>query len=63
MGNNCCQRPDDEPVLKTLENDKKENDMKKDKYPHDSDPAFKSIKKDVKKDYIKQISSGNIIEE
>lgn len=63
MGNNCCQKPDDEQVLKTFENDKKEADRKNDKYPHDSDSAFKSIKKEAKKNDIKHISSGNIIEE
>ena len=46
MGNTCCKKPDDELVITTLENDKNEidNSYKKDKYPHDSDSAFKTIK-------------------
>ena len=63
MGNTCCHKPDEEPVLKTLENDKKETEKKKDKYPHDSDSGFKSIRSGVKKIDMKQMQNGNIIEE
>ena len=69
MGNDCCRKMDEEPILKTLENDSGKNDKnentndKRDKYPHDTDSAFKSVKKIYNKDEIKPISSGNIIEE
>ena len=63
MGNTCCHKPDEESVLKTLENNKREAEKKKDKYPHDSDSGFKSIRSGVKKIDIKQMQNGNIIEE
>ena len=65
MGNTCCKKPDDELVITTLENDKNEidNSYKKDKYPHDTDSAFKTIKEQGKKFGVKPISNENMIEE
>ena len=73
MRNDCCQKPEEEPVLETIDNDKKEIDKKefdkkeidkkKDKYPHDSDPCFRSYKSGSKKSDIKPIPTENIIEE
>ena len=62
MGNNCCQKPGDEPVLKTLESNDKDDRYNNDKYPHDSDSGFKNIK-NKDKNHIKPFSNGNIIEE
>ena len=63
MGNKCCQKPDDENPLKTLEtNDKdKENKIinKEDKYPHDSDSAFKTVQKNDRTKNINPFSVGN----
>ena len=40
-----------------------EEEIKMDKYPHDSDSAFKSLKKGEKKFEIKPLPTDNIIEE
>ena len=61
MGNFCCKKPEDELVLETFEateqsniktiekefNDKEVKEVK-DKYPHDSDSAFKRKKYEQK---------------
>ena len=62
MGNTCCQKPEEELALNTADTDRTEEEIIKDKYPHDSDPAFKRLKK-KEKYQIKQLSSDNIIEE
>ena len=51
MGNTCCQKQEDELILETFESTEKKNNISengmesdykvKDKYPHDSDSAFK----------------------
>ncbi len=64
MGNTCCQKPEEQFVMTTMEDNKKEEEeIKMDKYPHDSDSAFKSLKKGEKKFEIKPLSTDNIIEE
>ena len=48
MGNDCCRKPDDDNAFKTIETGGKNKEKsidKGDKYPHDSDSAFKSIQK------------------
>ena len=62
MGNDCCQKLENEPVLKTLEDNNKDDEHSKDKFPHDSDSGFKSIR-NKEKNHMKPFSSGNIIEE
>ena len=62
MGNTCCQ-PEEELVLNTLEGNKNENDSKRDKYPHDSDPAFKRLKTGEQTSDIKQLSNEDMIDE
>lgn len=50
MGNVCCKPPQDELILETFENNEGNNqalentNKAKDKYPHDSDSAFKPRK-------------------
>ena len=63
MGNTCCQKPEEQFVMTTMEDNKKEEEIKMDKYPHDSDSAFKSLKKGEKKFEIKPLPTDNIIEE
>jgi len=63
MGNTCCQKPEEQFVLNTTEGNKIEEEIKMDKYPHDSDSAFKSLKKGEKKFEIKPLPTENIIEE
>ena len=54
MGNLCCQKPEDDLVLETFQSAEKINaineniierdlNVVKDKYPHDSDSAFRKI--------------------
>ncbi len=67
MGNKCCQKPDDENVFKTLETHVKDienrSGNKQDKYPHDSDSAFKNVQKNDRTKEINPFSSGNNTEE
>ena len=65
MGNTCCHKPEKELVLNTLdtEQEEKENEYTKDKYPHDSDSAFKTLKNKEKKTGIKPLSNDDIIQE
>ena len=50
MGNVCCKPPQDELILETFESNEANNqaientNKTKDKYPHDSDSAFKPRK-------------------
>ena len=51
MGNTCCKAPQDELILEAFENTEANNNQTledtnkvKDKYPHDSDSAFKPRK-------------------
>ncbi len=60
MGN-VCQQPEEEKDLNTLEENEKES--KKDKYPHDSDPAFKKLRNGERSNEIKQLSNEDIIDE
>ena len=60
MGNACCQKPEEELGLNTLEGN--ENESNKDKYPHDSDPAFKRLKNGEQNNEIKQLPEEDIID-
>ena len=44
MGNNCCKRPEEQLVVDTIETIETNINDTKDKYPHDSDSAFKNQK-------------------
>ena len=62
MGNTCCQKPKDELILETYENKEANNNEAseemnkgKDKYPHDSDSAFKRRKLEELKGNIEPI--------
>ncbi len=61
MGNDCCQKPEEEFALNTIDSDGKEKKIKKDKYPHDSDSAFRKKKKGDEGFEIKPLSNENII--
>ena len=49
MGNTCCRKPDED-VLNTIESQDKD-EVIKDKYPHDSDSAFRLLKQQQDKNY------------
>ena len=61
MGNICCKKPENE-SLNTIETETKEIEPIKDNYPHDSDTAFKNLKKKGKIN-IESLSNENIIDE
>ena len=67
MGNKCCQKADDENVFKTLETHAKDKEntsaSRQDKYPHDSDSAFKNVQKNDRTKEINQFSIGNNTQE
>ncbi len=61
MGNTCCQKPQDELILETFDNTEGTNqavedyNKVKDKYPHDSDSAFKRRKYEELKENLNPI--------
>ena len=70
MGINCCQKPEDELILETyqgedknnVENEngiEKENNNVKDKYPHDSDAAFKPKRYEESKGMVDSMKNQN----
>lgn len=59
MGNICCKKPEND-SLNTIESETKEVEPIKDNYPHDSDIAFKKLKK-REKNNIEPLSNENII--
>ena len=62
MGNTCCRKPDED-VLNTIESQEKV-EVIKDKYPHDSDSAFRLLKQQQDKNPIAKLPTiENIIEE
>jgi len=61
MGNMCCKKPENE-SLNTIESETKVIEPIKDNYPHDSDTAFKSLKKGGKIN-TEPLSNENMIVE
>ena len=62
MGNTCCRKPDED-ILNTIESQDKD-EVIKDKYPHDSDSAFRLLKQQQDKNPIAKLPTiENIIEE
>ena len=64
MGNTCCKKPEEELVLETFDstannnmetNDSNRFTFSKDKYPHDSDSAFKPRKLEELKENIEPV--------
>ena len=53
MGNFCCKKPEND-SLNTIESETKEVEPIKDNYPHDSDIAFKKLKKREKNNINKE---------
>ena len=62
MGNFCCKKPEND-QLNTIVSEREENVIQKDNYPHDSDPAFKNLRKREKSMNSKPLSTENMIEE